>query len=277
MSHVLPCGHAVNSAEQTHYCSYLHLDDLLRLQPTPDAVRHPDEHLFVVTHQAHELWFSQVIWDLRRMIAALDADDVGLTTWLAHRCTTIAKLFSPMMRVLETMAPSDFYAFRAHLAPASGGESAQWHEVELLAGARDAIFRRMLEAEVSGDRGQGTQTRLWTDRLAELWAGPSVAASVNALLERRGLAAADLYRVAPEANPHAELMLLAEALMNFDEEVRIWRFVHARTAERAIGPDVEGTGHTSGVQYLDRAAMSRPPFFPVLWEARRVMWERTLG
>ena len=114
-----------------------------------------------------------------------------------------------------------------------------------------------------------------TDRLAELWDGPSVAASLKALLHRRGLAAADVYRTAPEANPNADLMLLAEALLDFDEEVRIWRFVHARTAERAIGPDVEGTGHTSGVQYLDRAAMSRAPFFPVLWEARRVMWERS--
>lgn len=275
--HVLPCGHAVNHPDQTHYCSYLKLEELLRLQPGAEAARHPDEHLFVVTHQAHELWFSQLIWDLRRMIEALDADDVGLTTWLARRCTQIAALLTPIMRVLESMNPADFYAFRAHLAPASGGESAQWHEVELLAGARDEVFRRMLEAELSGDANAGTQTRLWTDRLGELWEGPSVAKSLRALFQRRGLGAADVYRAAPEANPHADLMLLGEALLDFDEEVRLWRFVHARTAERAIGPDLEGTGHTTGVQYLDRAALHRSPFFPELWEARRLLWERRMG
>lgn len=273
--HLLPCGHRVRDPEQVHYCSYLRLDELLRLQPTPEQVRHPDEHLFVVTHQSFELWFSQLRWELRRIIAALEDDDVGFATRLAQRCTAILRMLSPMMRVLEGMTPTDFYAFRAHLAPASGSESGQWHEVELLAGAREERFRQHLETELLEEPGQGMQSTLWTRRLAELWEAPSVASACEALLERRSVSPAEIYREREGGGSrHPELVLLAEALLDFDEEVRVWRFVHARTAERTIGPDVEGTGHTTGVRYLDAAALHREYFFPFLWKARAELWER---
>lgn len=272
--HTLGCGHAVSDPAQTHYCTYLRLEHLLRLQPTERDVRHPDEHLFVVTHQTYELWFTQLRWDLGRIVVALQRDDVGLATWLAQRCTAVTRLFSPMMRVLETMTPSDFFAFRAHLSPASGGESAQWHEIELLAGARDERFRSYLRAAPDEEGNIGVAARLWTDRLDELWEEPSVASECRALLQRRGVAPVDVYQVAPADNPHADLVLLAEALLDFDEEVKIWRFVHARTAERTIGPETEGTGHTSGVRYLDHAATHRQMFFPFLWQARAELWQR---
>ncbi len=69
-------------------------------------------------------------------------------------------------------------------------------------------------------------------------------------------------------------MLLAESLLDFDEEFRVWRFAHARTAQRTIGPATEGTGHTSGVSYLDYVATHRADFFPELWRARERLWER---
>jgi tryptophan 2,3-dioxygenase len=260
-----------------HYCQYLRLDELLRLQPEAEQLRHPDEHLFVVTHQGFEVWFTQLRFDLRRIIDALQRDDAGLATWLTQRCTAIARLLSPMMRVLETMTPSDFYAFRAHLSPASGTESWQWHEIEILAGAREERFRKYLESELSEVAGSGTQAFLWTERLAELWDAPSVASACRELFARRGVEPADAYGVAPAGNPHADLVLLSEALMDFDEEVKVWRFIHARTAERTIGPDNAGTGHTTGVRYLDMAAMHRELFFPFLWEARGVLWERAQG
>lgn len=270
----LPCGHVVADAEQTHYCSYLRLEELLGLQPGREEVRHPDEHLFVVTHQSFELWFAQLRFDLRRIIEALQNDDVSLATWLVRRCVAVLKLFSPMMRMLETMAPSDFFAFRDHLEPASGTESSQWHEVELMAGLRDEAFRRFLEAEPFDEAGHGMPSKLWTDRLEELWDEPSVASEFSELLKRRGVEAADLYRVSPEKNPHGALFLLAESLLEFDEDFRIWRFVHARTAQREIGPDTRGTGHTSGVSYLDRVAAHRADFFPELWQARVRLLER---
>ncbi|MGH2544571.1 MAG: tryptophan 2,3-dioxygenase family protein, partial [Ardenticatenaceae bacterium] len=272
----LPCGHVVVDATQTHYCDYLRLGELLRLQPGREELRHPDEHLFIVTHQAFELWFTQLRFDMPRIIEAIERDDVSLATWIARRCVAILKLFSPMMRVLESMTPTDFFAFRAHLAPASGTESSQWHEIELLAGLRDEAFRRTLETQPSDDP-PGTPSKLWTERLEALWQRPSIASALRELLERRGTNPAAIYQVAPANNPHGDLVLLAETLLDFDEEFRIWRYVHARTAQRAIGPNTEGTGHTTGVRYLDYVATHRPDFFPELWEARGELWQRQVG
>ncbi len=272
----LACGHIVASREQVHYCDYLHLSELLALQPSREAVRHPDEHLFVITHQAFELWFSQLRFDMPRLIQALQQDDVALATWLAQRCVAIVRLFSPMMQLLETMTPSDFFAFRAHLSPASGTESAQWHEVELLAGLREEGFRRALEAEPASDPHSSPAT-LWTERLSDLWEQPSIASALDEVLARRGIQAADIYQVAPANNPHGDLVLLAESLLDFDETFRVWRFIHARTAQRAIGPATPGTGHTTGVRYLDFVATNRADFFPSLWRARHDLWARQQG
>lgn len=273
--HTLACGHRVPDAGQTHYCTYLRLPELLRLQPSPEEARHPDEHLFVVTHQTFEVWFTQLRTDLPRVIEALERGDAGLATWLMRRCTEVVRLFSPMMRVLETMTLGGFYSFRHHLVPASGGESGQWHEIEILSGAREPEFRRYLEAGPTEQ--SATQSYLWNERLAELWEAPSVSSAAEALFARRGLSPAEAYQASHLEGEHWELVHMAEALLEYDEEVRIWRFVHARTAERTIGPDVEGTGHTSGVRYLDMAALHRAYFFPFLWRARGELWERMQG
>jgi tryptophan 2,3-dioxygenase len=274
--HTLPCGHAVRTPGQVHYCSYLHLPELLGLQPGPDEVRHPEEHLFVVTHQSFELWFAQLRWDLPRVIEALERDDLGLATWLVQRCTAVVKMFSPMMRVLETMTLGGWFAFRHHLVPASGGESGQWHEVEILSGAREPEFLRFLQQKLpeEGEEG-GPFTYVWNDRLQALWDAPSVATAAEAAFARRGVAPADAYAAAHGGRGEWDLVHLAEALLDYDEEVRIWRMVHARTAERTIGPDVEGTAQTSGVRYLERMAVHRSAFFPFLLRARGELWART--
>ncbi len=275
--HTLACGHTVRDPAQVHYCTYLHLPDLLSLQPRPEQTRHPDEHLFVVTHQSFELWFAQLRLDLPRIIDALDRDDLGMAAWMAQRCTAVVRMFSPMMRVLETMTLGGFYAFRHHLAPASGGESGQWHEVEILSGAREPEFRRYLESEVNPDPARGPHSHLWNDRLAALWDAPSVASAAAAAFRRRGVTPADAYAASHAGGEHWDLVQLAEALLDYDEEVRCWRFVHARTAERTIGPDTEGTATTSGVRFLEQMAVHRASFFPFLWAARGEMWERTQG
>lgn len=269
------CGHRLAKPGQTHYCSYLRLDELLRLQPGPGEARHPDEHLFVVTHQSYELWFAQLLTDLPRVIEALDQGDAGMATWLMQRCSAVVRMFTPMMRMLETMTLGGFYAFRHHLVPASGGESGQWHEIEILSGAREPEFLRYLQNEPRENDPGSTVVGLWTPRLAELWDARSVSQAARELFERRGVTPADAYATSHAGAENWDLVLLAESMLEYDEEVRMWRFVHARTAERTIGPDVEGTGHTTGVRFLERMATYRASFFPFLWSARGELWDRT--
>lgn len=267
MTYTLPCGHAVAHEDQIHYCSYMRLHDLLRLQPTGTTLRHPDEHLFVGIHQVFELLFGQILYEMTRIIDALDGDNLGLAILLVHRITRIAALFAPISHVLETMTFSDFFAFRADLAPASGSESEQFREIELIAGLRDKQWRRLLETPIS-ESPDGNQTYMWTERLQHLWDSRTINDAFSDLLARRAVPVPTLYVVAPAVNAHPDLFLLAEALLDFDETFSEWRYTHARMAERTIGAGTQGTGNTSGVKYLDHVATRQIHLFPVLWQAR---------
>lgn len=267
----LACGHRVSEGhEATHYCKILGLDTLLRLQPYGQQSCHPDHHLFILVHQAMELWLRQLVVDLRGLIEALDEDDVGRSIWLAQRLSRVTSLLTPATTLMESIPPSDFLVFRDHYGSTSGGDSIQFREIEILAGVRDPAYRRFLEATVGSD-ASGMLVR-WTNHLRECWEGRTVDQAFNDLLGRRSLAIADLYTTAPARNHHFALFTLAEALLDFDEHFVCWRMAHARVAERAIGPLAKGTGYTVGVRYLDATVNRR--FFPGLWASRTTLLER---
>jgi tryptophan 2,3-dioxygenase len=268
----LSCGHEVVDADQTHYCEYLRLDELLALQPAPGALRHHDELLFIITHQSFELWFKLLLHEIDQAIARLQRDELRYAAWLARRMAAVTRLLAQMMGVLETMSPPDFYEFRDALAPASGTESLQFREVEIASGLRDPHYRKLLEAEAD-PRPDLLKTRMWTDRLAERWDGASLHSALLEVFARRRVEPADVYRPSDEPNPQAELLALCEALLDYDEAFVMMRFAHARLAERTLGARLRGTGATSGVAFLD-AAVQRPRFFPELWDARAEVWER---
>ncbi|HEX6290186.1 MAG TPA: tryptophan 2,3-dioxygenase family protein [Herpetosiphonaceae bacterium] len=271
MAHTLPCGHHVAHDHQPHYCDYLRLSELLQLQPPAEQLRHPDEHLFVTTHQSIEIWFKQIIFELQRCIESLDSDNVGLAIWLIRRINRISAILTTTLQLMDSMAPSDFFAFRPYLAPASGAESQQFREIELLVGVRNPEYRCALE-RLGQEPGQPA-TRMWTERMQALWESRSLRAALLELFERRKLAPEDVYVVAPQPNPDADLFLLIEELLDFDEAMTLWRAAHARIAERAIGPILSGTAHSSGISHLEATIASRR-FFPELWQARTRLWEQ---
>jgi tryptophan 2,3-dioxygenase len=269
----LPCGHEVSDAGQPHYCAYLRLAELLALQPDAGALGHHDELLFVITHQAFELWFRLILHELEALIGLLGQDQVGYATWLVRRVNQIMRLLIEQIHMTETMAPQDFFAFRATLSPASGSESLQFHEIEIRSGLRDtARYRPSLELGPGPSGAEAPQTRLLTARLEAAWEQPSLHDAWCALLERRGVSAVDLY--APlDRSRHQDLFMLAEALIEYDELFSLWRVHHLIMVERALSAGIKGTGHTTGVRYLDRT-LTYPHFFPELWEARAALWEQ---
>jgi tryptophan 2,3-dioxygenase len=268
----LPCGHDVVAPNQVHYCDYLRLADLLSLQPAPEDLRHPDELLFITAHQAFELWFKVILFELDRVMEAVRLGQVEHATWLVRRITAIIRLFIPQITILEAMSPADFFEFRGALSPASGSESQGFREVEVASGVRDPQLRKFLELRPSPD-ANSPQTLLWTERIARRWEAPSVRELFLDLLHRRGVTVTDLYRPSGQPNPHHDLLMLAEALLDYDEAFANWRFAHARMAERALGAHIPGTGYTSGVPYLD-STVQRPHFFPELWDARSQLWQQ---
>ena len=116
-----------------YYWDYLELDALLSAQkPKSDA---HDEMLFIVVHQAFELWFKQVLVELDAILAAMGKEtvaekDMGRVLSHLDRITVIQRLLTAQVDVLETMTPLDFLDFRDLLIPASGFQSVQFRLVE---------------------------------------------------------------------------------------------------------------------------------------------------
>jgi tryptophan 2,3-dioxygenase len=128
-----------------YYSDYLQLDKLLSAQkPKSNEYGHPahDEHLFIIVHQAYELWFKQILHELDSVNTMfkndnIDERSIGVAASRIHRVTEIQKLLVEQLRVLETMTPLDFLEFRDFLIPASGFQSFQFRLIENKLGLTD--------------------------------------------------------------------------------------------------------------------------------------------
>lgn len=129
-----------------HYNSYLQLDKLLDAQSlrsveVGDKPAH-DEMLFIITHQVYELWFKQINYELKAILKDFNADrvnekNIGIAVSGIHRIVEILKVLIQQIGVLETMTPLDFLDFRNYLFPASGFQSFQFREFEVLLGLKE--------------------------------------------------------------------------------------------------------------------------------------------
>ncbi len=242
------------------YGGYLKLSELLSMQQLLSDPPVHDELLFIVVHQAYELWFKQLLFELESVRDRLFAGDTERARHYLTRIHAIERVLIEHIEVLETMSPQDFLAFRDHLAPASGFQSAQFREMEFLSGLKDERLLRDLSASAE-ERGRLQR------RLAEptLWDG------FCALLESNGLPmpAEDEERrsasLVAMAREQQELFAVSEALLDHDENVARWRSLHVLMVEREIGAK-RGTGGSSGVGYLRTTLDKR--FFPQLWGLR---------
>ena len=116
-----------------YYGTYLQIDRLLDCQ-TPLSGVH-DEMLFIVVHQAFELWFKLILHDLDSVLEMLghdyvDESSVGTAVARLQRIVEIQRVIIEHFTVLETMTPLDFLEFRDFLVPASGSQSVQFRLIE---------------------------------------------------------------------------------------------------------------------------------------------------
>lgn len=131
----------------TYYHRYILREDerqggLLGLQAPYGKGRqaHPDEVLFIITHQTFELWFKQIIEEILRdktgAVARMAAGDFQAAAATVRRMTKIARVLTDQYGIIETITPSDFLKFRDVLRPSSGYDSAQFRALELASGLR---------------------------------------------------------------------------------------------------------------------------------------------
>ncbi len=125
-----------------HYHQYLAIDKITNAQNLRSIeVGQPahEEMLFIIVHQVYELWFKQIIHELSSVIDMfkddkVDERNIGTATDRLNRINEIQKLLIQQIRILETMTPLDFLDFRNYLFPASGFQSMQFREIEILLG-----------------------------------------------------------------------------------------------------------------------------------------------
>lgn len=137
-----------------NYTDYLRLGDLLELQgglESDESELIPDELLFIVVHQALELWFKIVLRELRLARNNLGADEVPEESvpHVVHHLRRVNRVFELAIehfKVMETLTPQDFLGFREKISPASGFQSAQMREMEILLGIDET--RRMKYGKV---------------------------------------------------------------------------------------------------------------------------------
>ena len=258
------------------YGSYLRIPELLSLQQCRSTDPHTgepehDETLFIVVHQVYELWFKQVLHELDELCRHLDAGAPSRGTHQLKRVLKILKTLVSQLDVLETMTPLEFASFRPFLESASGFQSAQFRELELLLGQFDVSHLDRIEHDPE-DRA----------RLERRLREPTVWDAFVRYLDRRGfdIPAAVVERdVTRPHEPSAEvqatlvevyrsdpaLMEVCELLTDLDEGFMEWRYRHVMMVQRTIGTK-SGTGGSDGASYL-RTTIMRPAFGD-LWAIR---------
>ncbi len=263
-------------SDELTYGSYLRIPELLSLQhcrSTDPGTGEPehDETLFIIVHQVYELWFKQILHELDELCRHLNHDTPFKGAHQLKRVLKILKTLVAQLDVLETMTPLEFASFRPFLESASGFQSAQFRELELLLGQFDASLLDRLDHEPDNRRRLERRMReptVWDAFVRHLGRnGYDIPASflnrdvtlphepsepVQAVLVK-------IYRSVPA------LMEVCELLTDFDEGLMEWRYRHVMMVQRTIGTK-QGTGGSDGAAYL-RSTVMRPAF-PDLWAIR---------
>ena len=130
-----------------YYADYLQLEKITEAQD-PESFkegREPahDEMLFIIIHQAYELWFKQVLFEVNSVIEIMNkpvvndnSPEMQTVVHRLKRVVTILKVLVQQIDIMETMTPMDFLDFRDMLRPASGFQSYQFKVLEAKLGLK---------------------------------------------------------------------------------------------------------------------------------------------
>jgi tryptophan 2,3-dioxygenase len=254
------------------YADYLKLNVLLSAQHP--LTEHHDETLFIVIHQASELWIKLCLHEIRAAISEIRGGDLGLAFKMMARVARVQVNLIQSWEILSTMTPFDYANFRAALGKSSGFQSYQYRMLEFRLGNKNREMTRVFESHPDVHR-----------QVLEALDEPSIYDESLALLARRGFPipeeklnrdfsegyvadprVTEAWRlVYQDVEKHWDLYELAEKLVDLEYRFHLWRFSHMKTIERIIGSK-PGTGGTSGVSYLQKALSLR--FYPELWDVR---------
>jgi tryptophan 2,3-dioxygenase len=134
------------TSERVNYWDYIQVEELLSLQrglEESDAALSSDEITFITVHQVFELWFKLILGEMRAARDLFTRDPVAeqeLSGAVARlqRITTILRVAARHFDVVETITTRQYLGFRDKLMGASGFQSAQLRQIEILFGLMEA-------------------------------------------------------------------------------------------------------------------------------------------
>jgi tryptophan 2,3-dioxygenase len=258
--------------KEMSYGSYLQLDKILSSQHR--LSNHHDEMLFIIIHQASELWMKLILHEVRAAIGCIRKNDLEPSFKMLSRVSRIQQQLIQSWSVLSTLTPSEYMEFRDKLGHSSGFQSYQNRLIEFALGQKNAhvlsVYKH--DAELSKQMEDALHERSIYDAaigamamrglpidevaLNRDWSAPY---EPNASVEEAWLT---VYR---NVDQYWDLYELAEKLVDIGSQQQLWRFNHMSTVERIIGHK-PGTGGSAGVSYLKKVVDHR--FFPELWSLR---------
>jgi tryptophan 2,3-dioxygenase len=254
------------------YAKYLHLPEILSAQH-----RLSDEHdemLFIVIHQASELWLKLAGHEVEAAIRNVRENDFRHAFKVIARVKLILMQLTQSWSILSTMTPVDYLKFRDTLGPASGFQSHCYRKLEFLLGNKNeklvdvhrhdpAVFDELTRVL--------SEPSLYDVVLKDLSdAGFDIDASkldrdFSLPYEPNDSVQAAWHAIYSDPEKYFELYELAEKLIDIEDAFQNWRFKHMYTVQRIIGAR-PGTGGSSGVPFLKKAIETS--FFPELFAIR---------
>lgn len=254
------------------YGDYLHLSQILSAQH-PLSNQH-DEMLFIVIHQASELWIKLAGHELSEAIENIRNKDFGHAFKVISRVKQILSQLTQSWGILSTLTPVDYLKFRDSLGHSSGFQSFGYRKIEFLLGNKNAELLKVHEANPQVHQTLQTvlnQPSLYDEALIALKShGLNIDDNVLnrdiSLPYQSNKSVLQAWLVVYQ-NPkqYFHLYELAEKLIDIEDSFQQWRFKHMYTVQRIIG-NKAGTGGSSGVGFLKQALDIS--FFPELFELR---------
>lgn len=258
--------------DRMSYGKYLHLPEILNAQHR-QSDQH-DEMLFIIIHQASELWLKLAGNELETSIRNVKDDDFRHAFKVIARVKLILAQLTQSWSILSTMTPVDYLKFRDTFGPASGFQSYTYRKLEFLLGNKN---RKLVEVH--------RHDRDVYDELTRVLNEPSLYDVVLRKLSELGFAIdegklerdfslpyepdnsvqAAWFSIYSDPETYFELYELAEKLVDIEDAFQNWRFKHMYTVQRIIG-NRQGTGGSSGVPFLKEAIDTS--FFPELFAIR---------
>lgn len=254
------------------YGDYLNLEQILSAQQ-PRSDQH-DEMLFIVIHQASELWLKLAGHETTAAITMLKQGDFGHAFKVISRVKQIFIQLTQSWNILSTLTPVDYLKFRDSLGHSSGFQSYGYRKMEFLLGNKNQSLIKVHESnpEVHSELTDISNAPSIYDEVIKIMANSGfdidksmLERDFNQPYESNDSVLNAWLEVYRNSEKHFELYELAEKLMDIEDAFQQWRFKHMYTVQRVIGNKM-GTGGSSGVEFLKKALDIN--FFPELLELR---------